>query len=505
MTGRLFAAVLLLSAMLACRGTPAPARPTPPPHSAPSTGSQAALAQLGQRITTLLADPALGAGVWGVEARALTTGDTLVSVNPHLLLMPASTAKTFTLAATAAALGWDYRFETRAIPVGTIKDGVLDGDLLVVGSGDPSVGDWDGSAATMFSSWTTQLKQLGITTIGGRIVGNDDAFADEGLGAGWMWDDMAYGYSAPTSGLQFNEGTAHIQIDPGAAAGEPAVLSLDPPHARVPVVNRVVTGATGSATRLALGALPRTPGATLTGSIGLDSARQVREVSVGNPTLYFANAVRSALIANGIDVFGGAVDADDLVDPPVPGPQHPVIRWQSAPLSTLADTLMKRSQNMYAETFLRTLGIATTRVGTADAGLGALRNALAAWGVPASEVQLADGSGLSRYDLVTADATVAVLAHVYSDAGLRGPFIASLPVAGTAGTLANRLKGTAADGVVRAKTGSFTNAHAVAGFTTTADGEPVAFAIIANNYGVPGAAIDRATDAVMLALTTFRR
>lgn len=505
MTGRLFAAVLLLSAMLACRGTPAPALPAPPPGTTPSAASLTSLDRLRQQVANVLADPALGAGAWGVEARSLSTKDTLLSVNPRLLLMPASTAKTFTLAATAATLGWDYRFETRVIPVGAIKDGVLDGDLLIIGSGDPSVGDWDGSASATFASWAARLKELGITTIGGRIVGNDDVFADEGLGAGWMWDDMAYGYSAPASGLQFNEGTARIQVDPGSAAGDPAVLSLIPPHARVPVVNRVITGAAGSANRLALGALPRTPGATLTGTISLDSARQVREVSVGNPTLYFANAVRSALIANGIDVFGGAVDADDLVDPPLPGPEHQVIRYQSPPLSALADTLMKLSQNMYAETFLRTLGVARRQTGTAEAGLGALRDTLTDWGVPAADVQVADGSGLSRYDLVTADATVSVLAHVYEDAALRGPFLASLPVAGKAGTLANRLKGTSAEGVVQAKTGSFTNARAVAGFTTTADGEPVVFSVIANNYGVPTAPVDRATDAIILALTTFKR
>ena len=505
MTGRLAAAVLLLSAMLACRGTPAPALPAPPARPTPGAASPTSVERLRQRVATLLADPALGAGMWGVEARSLSNRDTLVSVNPRLLLMPASTAKTFTLAAAAATLGWDYRFETRVIPVGNIKDGVLDGDLLVIGSGDPGFGDWDGSASATFASWAARLKDLGITTIGGRIVGNDDVFADEGLGAGWMWDDMAYGYSAPASGLQFNEGTARILIDPGGTVGEPAVLSLTPPHARVPVVNRVVTGAAGSETRLALGALPRTPGATLTGTISIDGVRQARDVSVGNPTLYFANAVRSALIANGIDVFGGAVDADDLVDPPSPSPRHQIIRYQSPPLSALADPLMKRSQNMYAETLLRAMGVATRQTGTAEAGLGALRDTLTAWGVAPSDVQVADGSGLSRYDLVTADATVAMLAHVYEDTALRGPFIASLPVAGKAGTLANRLKGTPAEGMVQAKTGSFTNARAVAGFTTTADGEPVAFSVIANNYGVATAPIDRATDAIMLALTTFRR
>lgn len=502
MNGRLIVAVLSLSLMLACRGTPAPALPSPP-HLSPATPNSTDTIK--QRVASILSDPAVSAGTWGVEVRSLITNQTLVEANPHRLLMPASTMKTLTLAVAADQLGWDYTYETSGLTNGAVKDGVLDGDLVVVGSGDPSFDDWDGAASAVFASWADKLKALGITTIGGRIVGNDDVFADQGLGAGWMWDDLAFAYSASASGLQFNEGTAQVLITPGAAVGEPAVLALAPSHARVPIVNDMRTGAPGSGTAIALHALPRSPGARLAGAIALDSGRQVRNVSVDNPTLYFANALRTGLMANGVEVLGGAADGDDLVDRPNANGAGAGLTHRSPTLLVLADTLMKLSQNLYAETFLLTLGRAGGQAGTAQAGIGVVQRVLASWGVPESEVLMADGSGLSRYNLVTADAIVSVLAHVYGDPRLREPYIAALPVAGRAGTLSARLLGTAAEGNAQAKTGAFKNARAMAGFVRTADGEPLVFSIMANNYGVPPADVDRVTDAIVVALAEFRR
>ena len=503
MRGRLTAAVLAIASTLACRsGTPAPTLPTRPPAT---TAQPDPVDVLRRRVAAILADPAIAAGTFGVEARSLATSDTLVEANDHRLLTPASTMKTLTLAVTADQLGWDFTFGTTATTTGTVANGVLDGDLVIVGSGDPSFDDWDGTATGVFTSWATRLKERGITTIGGRIVGNDRVFTDDGLGAGWMWDDLQYGYSAAASGLQFNQGTAQVFITPGASAGEPPILALSPSHARVPLVNGLTTGTAGTANAIRMDALPRTPGARFTGSIAVDSAKQTRLITVGNPTLYFVNAVRTGLQSSGIDVLGSAADIDDLVDPPAVDGLAPMLEHRSPGLPALADTLMKLSQNLYAETFLRTLGRLKGTGGTAAAGIEVVHRVLETWGVPASELVMADGSGLSRYDLVTADAMTTVLAHVYNDARLRDPYVASLPVAGRAGTLSARMKGTAAEGNVQAKTGSFTNARAVAGFLRSGDGEPLVFSIIANNYGVAPAEVDRVTDAIIVALAEFTR
>jgi D-alanyl-D-alanine carboxypeptidase/D-alanyl-D-alanine-endopeptidase (penicillin-binding protein 4) len=501
--GRLIAAVLALASTLACRtGTPAPVLPS---RLATASAHPDPVDALRRRVATILADSAIAAGTFGVEARSLATSDTLVEANDHRLLTPASTMKTLTLAVTADQLGWDFTFGTTVTTTGPVNNGVLDGDLVIVGSGDPSFDDWDGAASAVFRSWAARLKERGISTIGGRIVGDDRVFTDDGLGAGWMWDDLQFSYSAAASGLQFNQGAAQVFITPGPSAGEAPVLALSPSHARVPLVNGLSTSAAGTANAISMEALPRTPGARLTGSIAVDSAKQTRLITVGNPTLYFVNAVRTGLQNNGIDVLGSAADIDDLGDPPAADAATPMLEHRSPALPALADTLMKLSQNLYAETFLRTLGRLKGNGGTAAAGIDVVRRVLESWGVPASELVMADGSGLSRYDLVTADAMTTVLAHVYNDTRLREPYIASLPVAGRAGTLSARMKGTAAEGNVQAKTGSFSNARAVAGFLHSANGEPLVFSIIANNYGVAPAEVDRVTDAIIVALAEFAR
>jgi len=166
---------------------------------------------------------------------------------------------------------------------------------------------------------------------------------------------------------------------------------------------------------------------------------------------------------------------------------------------------MKVSQNQYAETLLKSVSAAPGVVPTAAAGWRAALTIFERWGVPAGSLIQRDGSGLTRYDFVTPEAIVDILTHVDRDARLRGPFEASLPIAGRDGTLANRMKGTAAEGNVRAKTGSMTAVRGTSGFVTSADGEPLVFCILANNYDAPASTITAAEDAIIVRLAQFRR
>jgi D-alanyl-D-alanine carboxypeptidase/D-alanyl-D-alanine-endopeptidase (penicillin-binding protein 4) len=240
----------------------------------------------------------------------------------------------------------------------------------------------------------------------------------------------------------------------------------------------------------------------LLGSIPSAAVPATLIVSVENPTLFFVGAMRQALIAHGIDVRGPAVDIDDVHEAP-PRPRAPLITHRSAPLSTLATRLMKVSQNLYAETLLKTL--ATTPPRTAERGRTEVAAALRAWGVGPEGLIQRDGSGLSRSDYVSADALVLILSHVDRDERLRGPFESALPIAGRDGTLANRMKGTAAEGNAHAKTGSMSNVRGLSGYVTAADGEPLVFSILANNFETPGATITDAEDKIVVRLATFSR
>jgi D-alanyl-D-alanine carboxypeptidase/D-alanyl-D-alanine-endopeptidase (penicillin-binding protein 4) len=492
-----FIAVVFPIALAACGGA---ARPVVSPHI-PLSGR---VARLHGTIDRLLAARALERGTWGVVIQSLDRGEILYSLNPRKLLTPASTMKIVTLAAAAERLGWDYVYDTQVLGIGAIDVGFLDGDLLVVGSGDPSIDDWDGSGTRLFQSWAERLKALGVRRVSGRIVGDDDAFEDEGLGAGWAWDDLGLSYAARTGALQFNQNSARIDIRPGSAEGAPADVTVRPEWAELRFRNLIRTAPAGIANDLSIRPIGRDAVLELRGSVGLGGAI-VRYVAVENPTRYFVSGLLGVLTASGIDVHGGAVDIDDLGTPIKRSDGSPLLTHRSLPLAALAGTMMKLSQNMYAETLLKTLGRPSSGTGSTAAGLRAVRETLDLWGIDPAGMQMADGSGLSRYNLMAPETLVAVLSHVYRQDRLRAPFLAALPVAGRDGTLADRMKGTPAEGNARAKTGSLSSVRALAGYVRTADNDPLAFAVIANNVGVAADEVDKTMDAIVVELAAFTR
>lgn len=499
-------AAAIAIALTACHVAPRQVRVPAP--AAPANGAQPAatppLTRLQHDLDALLTASPLAHGYWGVLAKSLDTDETLYALNAHRLLMPASTMKIVTIAAAGERLGWDYRYETRLVGTGPIEGGVLNGDLLVIGSGDPSIVEREGMSARLFEHWAEQLKAAGVRTIAGRIIGDDNSFDDEALGFGWSWDDLAEGYAAAIGALQYNENTVDATIAPGALVGDPAAVTIAPGGSGLVVHNGIRTTPAGTAPSIAVRRLAGSSRLELRGSAPLGGAPTVRPLSVVNPTLFFLTALGTALAANGIDVRGPAEDIDDLPDAPGRNGGPSLVIHRSASLATLAVTLMKESRNLYAETFLKTTGDAAG-VGTSEHGRAATMAVLQRWGLPAGELIQMDGSGLSRYDYVTAATLVGILTRARRDDMLRGTFEASLPIAGRDGTLAERMKDTAAEGNARAKTGSMSNVRALAGYVTTADGEPVAFAVLANNFETPPEVITRTIDAMVVRLAEFRR
>jgi serine-type D-Ala-D-Ala carboxypeptidase/endopeptidase (penicillin-binding protein 4) len=459
---------------------------------------------LRRTIDGVLNDPALSRGYWGVLVKSLKSGDTLYELNARKLFIPASNMKIVTLAAAAERLGWDFTYETRLLAAGRIADGRLDGDLVVVGSGDPSIVTADGVSDRVFDDWASKLLAAGVRTVSGRVIGDDNTFDDEELGFGWSWDDLPDDYAAGVSALQFNENAVRLTIAPGAAAGDFAAISLEPVGSGLIVDSEVRTGPADAPVRIAASRLPGSDRLVVRGSIPKGGASSTRLVSVDNPTAFFANVLRRALIARGIDVRGPAVDIDLIADPPAGTGAASIASHRSAPLSQLAVRLMKISQNLYAETLLKSIA-AATGTPTFMAGRTQVQTTLQAWGVEASDLIDRDGSGLSRYDYVSPAALVTILTHISRDERLRDPFVATLPIAGRDGSLSNRMKSTAAENNARAKTGSMSNVRTLSGYVTAADGEPLVFSIMANNFDTPPDTINKAADAIVVKLATFKR
>jgi D-alanyl-D-alanine carboxypeptidase/D-alanyl-D-alanine-endopeptidase (penicillin-binding protein 4) len=481
-------------------------------HAAPATPREnsTAVRQLNADLSSVFNAPIMSRGVWGVDVRSADSGTVIFQHNADRLMMPASNMKILTLAAAAQVLGWDHRFVTTLETAGTIENGVLRGDLVIRGSGDPTISTRGDRSKHVFDEWAQALRVAGISTIDGRIVGEDQAFDDEGLGPGWAWDYLEAGYASPTGALQYNENVAELTVTPGSAEGDPAAVRIEA-GSGLTVVNRARTGpGAESAPPGAINLRRRVDRSDLevSGTIPMGAPTVTRLVAVVNPTLFFAQGVKDALVARGIPVAGDSVDGDEIAAD-LARDSFPSLRVLHTTLSPtvreIGTVLMKVSQNQYGETLLKAIGAKQSGLGTTRAGRAAATQAFTAWSIPEDGYVMSDGSGLSRYNYVAATTVTGVLRRMYSDPQHREPFLATLPIAAKDGTVSTRMRQTRAAENARAKTGSIANVRALSGFVRTRDGDMLVFSMIANDFVISAATINWAADLAVEILANFTR
>jgi serine-type D-Ala-D-Ala carboxypeptidase/endopeptidase (penicillin-binding protein 4) len=499
--GRVFRPGVLALALIsgACAAKAAPA-------TAPSSP---VVRQLQADLSTIFNAPVMARGVWGVDIRSVDTGQVLFQHNADRLMMPASNMKILTLAAAAHTLGWEHRFTTSLLTTAPIENGVLKGDVIVRGTGDPTISTRNNRLTAVFDQWAQDLRAAGITTIEGRIIGDDNVFDDEGIGPGWAWDYLEAGYASPIGALQYNENIADVTIAPGAAAGDPAVVTLTPGTGLqlVNLVRTVAADTPGGADVRTRRRIDR-PEIEIAGvvPVGVEAVR--RTIAVLNPTLFLAQATKDALSARGIPVQGAAVDGDDVGAALVQkegGEPRVLASTPSPTLREIGTTLMKVSQNQFAETLLKATGAARGGLGTTDGGRAVAQELFTQWKIPRDSYVMSDGSGLSRYNYIAPSTITTVLRKMHADPAHREAFLATLPVAATDGTIATRMRGTRAAGNARAKTGSIANVRSLSGFVKSRDGETFVFAIIANDFVLSSATVNYIADVAVETLANFTR
>jgi serine-type D-Ala-D-Ala carboxypeptidase/endopeptidase (penicillin-binding protein 4) len=480
--------------------------------TAPAT-TRTPVQQLQADLSAIFETPQFERSFWSVLVRLGASDDDLYSLNAAKLMMPGSVMKIVTVAAAAELLGWDHQFETKVVSVAPVDQGVLRGDLVVIGGGDPSISERSDTPGTLLAI-ARQLRDAGITRVEGGVIGDDDFFDDNGFGDGWTLDNLPYGYAAAVSALEYNEGSVDLVIRAGAAAGDPVTIQVRPGGSGVQIDNQLVTVAESGTGRLTLHRLPGSPRVVVRGQIPAKAAPFARTASVDNPTAFFVSVLRDTLIAEGIQVDGDAVDIDDFLAKPDLSAARTLVSHKSPPLRQLAASMMKVSQNQYAEMLLRSLGasgaMGASSTREASGALGMLsalriRGVLKGWNIADDSYVIADGSGLSRYNYVASSALVGILQRMRAEPKHASAFAETLPVTGRDGTVSKRLAGTAAEGRVRAKTGTVDNVRAIAGYVDTASGETLVFSIIANNFTVPTSTIDAAADRALVRLATFTR
>ena len=430
-------------------------------------------------IDAILADPRFEGSMVGVSVRDAETGESLYEHENDQRMNPASNMKLFTSAAAMDALGPDYRFTTDLLATAAVKGGAVRSDLYLRGGGDPVM------LAEDYRDLASQLRQAGVREIKGDLVADDSYFDDVPLGTSWSWDDEPYYYSAVTSALtvapntDYDSGTAIVETTPGAVGSAPKV-ELVPATSAVKIVNRATTGAAGSSNTLSVEREHASDRVIVSGSIPANASTNQEWVTVPDPTTYASDVLARALKAEGIRL-GGRVEEGSTPDGATVLATH-----ESMTLSELLVPFMKLSNNMHAEALVKTMGQQASGVGSWPAGLAVVRAYAQEHGVDTSVLRMSDGSGLTRFDLLTSDAIADLLVAVRDEPWFQAWYDA-LPIAGNperfvGGTLRSRMRDTPAANNLHGKTGSLTSVTALSGYVTNADGRALVFSMISNNY-----------------------
>ena len=432
----------------------------------------------------------------------------------------------FSVATAFEKLTPDYRFITSVYAKEKLDDdGKVKGDLIIYGRGDPSIAARfnDGDYFKGINELADRIVAAGVKRVKGDLVGDESYFNGAPLGSGWEWEDLTWSYGAPVSALNINDNALDLNVKPGDRVGASVLVTTGPPAASfVTILNHATTSTRGSRGNLRI---YRGLGANtieLSGTLPMGDAGFVGGVAIQDPALAFVTMLRDALVKRGVKIEGRVRTVNWRTAGSVVSPSSSdgsgttsaglaeIASLQSPAFSVVATHTLKPSQNQYTELILRTLGKTQPATPTEggrtrddeEAGLEVVRTFLRQAGIGDGDVTLNDGSGLSRNDLISANTTVQLLTfmtrHKYFE-----QFRDALPIAGVDGTLRTRMRGTPAEGNVRAKTGSLSSVASLSGYVTTAGGEHLVFSMMLNNYPDASAVRRDSIDAIAVLLASF--
>jgi D-alanyl-D-alanine carboxypeptidase/D-alanyl-D-alanine-endopeptidase (penicillin-binding protein 4) len=463
------------------------------------------LNELREQLDDSFNDPNFNHAFWGVLVKSLKTGEIIYKRNADKLFNPASNTKLFTSAAALSLLGSDFVYQTNLYANGIIKNNKLAGDLIIQGSGDPTISNrfFNGTVTSIFETWADSLISKGITEISGNLYGDDASFDNFGSGRGWLLDNESAWFSAPSGALSFNDNTLMIEVKP-TEINFPAEIKVIPNTKYVTVMQKVLTVDTNSEQSIKISRLSGSNLISVNGKIKKDSKLVVEYVSIADPTLFFLTVLREVFEQKGISVKG-KISSISISEKIILAENLSLLfTHESVPLHMIVKELNKNSNNFYAEQILKTIGLEVYNYGSAENGAKASKELFATMGINPDNIIMVDGSGLSRLNLVTPRQIVNLLTFLYSSDQFN-PFYNSLPIGGVDGTLANRMKRSSAENNVRAKAGFNENVSSLSGYLKTIGGETLVFSIIINNFLATPNLVNYIEDNVCNRLVNFVR
>lgn len=478
MPGRKIATLLLLTVLLISAGPVPSASPQGTESSAPTSLALALQAEVGRAQHA--------ASELGVHVVEMDTGETVYDFNADKPRVIASNTKLFTTAAALDAFGPGYFFETRFVLRGKVRNGVLEGDLGVVGGGDPHISgrDYGGDSYGPFRPWAQTLRERGIYRVTGDVYLAHGLFAPPVIHPEWPRDQLTRWYEAPVAALSFSDDCILVRVWPGASGGRPRV-ELVP---NVPILRIENTARTTASSRGQQVIIHRTDDTLIVrGSIGRNSGPVETWVTVPDPVRYFGEGLRAALGEGGVAIGGRLRPVEQL----------PVSVWERVgvhrtDLLSVIQVTNKRSQNFYAESLAKHLGALRCGHGSWPEGVRAIGEFLRGTGVPAGSFKMTDGSGMSRENRFAPRHLTTLLRHMFFHPAGR-EYAQSLPFSGEdMGSWKRRMAAPPYRGNVLAKTGTLSGVSALSGYAKAVSGKSYAFSILLNRTsGDPRYAQDR--------------
>ena len=399
------------------------------------------------------------------------TGQTVFTANPNMGLATASTLKTVTAITAFNLLGKDFTYQTTLTYNGTIDSyGTLNGNLIIKGSGDPTLGSWRYASTTpaaILSQWVDAIKKAGIKRVNGFILGDDSVFGSQTYPDGWIWQDMGNYYGAAPSGLCWHENLYTVKLKTGAAGTPISVGKSVPEMSYLDFKSELLNSEPGTGDK-AYAYLPvNSKTVYLRGTYATDQTRREVELALPDPAYDVAYRLVDTLKKAGIDVQNGAESIKTATEKKlsIPAPGVMLLLHNSPKLSQIIYWQDQRSINLYAEQLLRTLGFKMGKGGNTDAGVEVVQGYWKAKGIDPNSLNIADGSGLSPGTRVTTLTLARILQSARKESWFTD-FYDSLPTF-------NNLK---------MKSGSINNVLCYAGYHTPKGGHELVFSIMVNNY-----------------------
>jgi D-alanyl-D-alanine carboxypeptidase/D-alanyl-D-alanine-endopeptidase (penicillin-binding protein 4) len=471
------------------------AAPATESKSTPVIASSPGDAELARLIDQAIDQSEFAAARWGLIVISRSDSRVLYARNADKLFTPASNMKIYTTAVALDLLGADFRWRTSVFSAAQPDaNGNVNGDLVLYGRGAPDLlsrPKQDDTASLL--KLADDLYQRGVRRVRGNVVGDESYFRADPLGAGWEWSDVQWYFGAEPSALSIDGNEVDLQIVPSNNANDPPVVKLTSAQDYVHLTSSMATVKRGEQMTIGIHRGVSDNEVRVWGNFPSGARAFGARLSIHDPALRAARLFSDFLKARGITVDGVTRTRDFRVPESERFDPSRAIELgyvQSKPLGEIVRATNKESINLNAELILRTLGRErgelapdadphkTHERGDDEAGLAVIRLWLNRAGIPINNIALHDGSGLSRLDLVTPEATARLLVAISKTASA-SVFEDSLPISGRDGTLEDRLRKY--EDRIRAKTGSLTYDNSLSGFLIAAEGEPLAFSIMCND------------------------